>query len=136
MGAALINMNNLHKIESAIDILSSVELDNEESMVANEKEVESLIEELKKIKNKLVYKDYSPNDFLELSKSKEIFEVGYDGMESEVLRKSSLDSLQFCFNNAAKKKCFFMKDYNHLRLHIASSEDLEDGIYQAFVIKV
>ena len=122
MGATLIHMNNLHKIESAIDTLSSVELD--EVMVINGKEIENLIEELNKIKNKLVYKDYSPDDFLELSKSKEIFEVGYDGMESEILRKSSLNSLQFCFNNAAKKKCFFMKDYNHLRLHIASSEDL------------
>lgn len=136
MGVTLINMNNLHKIESAIDILSSIELDNEESIVTNEKEIENLIEKLNKIKNKLVYKDYSPQDFLELSKSKEIFKVGCDGMEGMVLRKSSLDSLRFCFNNAEKKKCFFVEGYNHLRLHLASSEDLEDGIYQAFAIKV
>lgn len=137
MGTTSIHMSNLHKLESAINILSSLELDKEEGIVlADKKEAESLVEKLQKIKHKLKYKDYSPEDFLQLALTKEIFEVGYDGMEHEILSKCSLSFLQTCFNNAAKKKCFFMKDYNHLRLHLASPEDLEEGIYEVFVIKV
>lgn len=130
-------MNNIQKLESAVNILSSLELDKEEGMiVADEKELGNSIAKLQSIKHKLTYKNYSPEDFIELAKSKDIFLVNFDGMEHECLKECSLNFLQACFNNAVKKSCFFIADLNHLRLHVASEDDLEGGIYQAFVIKV
>ncbi|WP_414620824.1 hypothetical protein [Calothrix sp. CCY 0018] len=65
MGATSIHMNNIQKLESAVNILSSLDLDKEKGMiVADEKELGSSIEKLQKIKHKLTYKNYFPDDFL------------------------------------------------------------------------